>query len=87
MKRSEWLAMSDMVIICEKRRDMMKRLSEFKSKDEDYTLLDMQRFRDQIKFEDHLSWYELQALIIDLMHSNELLIDYAARFERGGYGD
>lgn len=79
--------MSDMVIICEKRRDMMKRLSEFKSKDEDYTLLDMQRFRDQIKFEDHLSWYELQALIIDLMHSNELLIDYAARFERGGYGD
>lgn len=69
------------------RRDMMKRLSEFKSKDEDYTLLDMQRFRDQIKFEDHLSWYELQALIIDLMHSNELLIDYAAKFERGGYGD
>ncbi|WP_347299065.1 hypothetical protein [Dolosigranulum savutiense] len=64
----------------------MKRLSEFKHSEEEYTLLDIQRFRDQIEFE-NISWGEVLGLIKDLYDANELLIDYAARLERGGYGD
>lgn len=64
----------------------MKRLSEFKHSDEEYTLLGIQRFMDQIKFED-LSWNELQGMIRDFHTAIELLLDYAAKMERGGYGD
>lgn len=64
----------------------MKRLSEFKHSEEEYTLLDIQRFRDQIEFE-NISWGEVLGLIKDLYDANELLIDYAAKMERGGYGD
>ena len=64
----------------------MKRLSEFKHNDEDYTLSGMRRFRDQIEFE-NLSWGEVQGMIKDLYDANGLLIDYAAKLERGGYGD
>lgn len=64
----------------------MKRLSEFKHSDEEYTLSGMKQFRDQIEFE-HLSWDEVQGMIQDLYTANGLLIDYAAKLERGGYGD
>lgn len=64
----------------------MKRLSEFKHDDENYTLSGMQGFRDQIEFE-NLTWDELQGMIKDLYEANQLLIDYAAKLERGGYGD
>ncbi|QTJ49207.1 hypothetical protein FE331_00535 [Dolosigranulum pigrum] len=64
----------------------MKRLSEFKHSEEEYTLTGIKGFRDQIEFED-LSWGELQGMIKDLYEANGLLIDYAARLERGGYGD
>lgn len=64
----------------------MKRLSEFKSGDGEYTLLDIQRFRDQIEFE-NISWGEVQGMIRDLYDANELLLDYAEKLERGGYGD
>lgn len=64
----------------------MKRLSEFQHSDGEYTLLDIQRFRDQIEFE-NISWGEVQGMIRDLYDANELLLDYAAKLERGGYGD
>ena len=64
----------------------MKRLSEFKHSDDEYTLSGMREFRDQIEFE-NLSWDELQGLIKDLYDAVGLLIDYAAKQERGGYGD
>ena len=64
----------------------MKRLSEFKHSDEEYTLSGMKQFRDQIEFE-NLSWNDVQGMIKDLYEANGLLIDYAARLERGGYGD
>lgn len=64
----------------------MKRLSEFKRSDGDYTLLDIQRFMGQVEFE-NLSWNDVQGMIQDLYNANGLLIDYAARLERGGYGD
>lgn len=64
----------------------MKRLSEFKHNDEDYTLSGIRGFMDQIKFED-LSWNELQGMIRDFYTAIKLLLDYAAKMERGGYGD
>lgn len=64
----------------------MKRLSEFKHSDDEYTLSGMQGFMDQIKFE-NISWGEVQGMIKDLYEANGLLIDYAAKLERGGYGD
>lgn len=64
----------------------MKRLSEFKHSDEEYTLSGMKQFRDQIEFE-NLSWDDVQGMIQDLYNANGLLIDYAAKLERGGYGD
>ena len=64
----------------------MKRLSEFKHSDEEYTLSGMKQFRDQIEFE-NLSWNDVQGMIQDLYTANGLLIDYAAKLERGGYGD
>ena len=64
----------------------MKRLSEFKHNDEDYTLMGIQGFMDQIEFE-NLSWEELQGMIRDFYTAIKLLLDYAAKLERGGYGD
>lgn len=64
----------------------MKRLSEFKHSDDEYTLSGMKGFMDQIEFE-NLSWGEVQGMIKDLYDSNKLLIDYAEKLERGGYGD
>lgn len=64
----------------------MKRLSEFKHSEEEYTLTGIQRFMDQVEFE-NLSWEELQGMIRDFYTAIELLIDYAAKMERGGYGD
>lgn len=64
----------------------MKRLSEFKHNDEDYTLMGIKGFMDQIEFE-NLSWDEVQGMIRDLYDATKLLIDYAAKLERGGYGD
>lgn len=64
----------------------MKRLSEFKHSDEEYTLSGMQGFMDQIEFE-NLTWDEVQGMIKDLYDANKLLIAYAAKLERGGYGD
>ena len=64
----------------------MKRLSEFKHNDEDYTLSGMREFRDQIEFE-NLSWDEVQGMIQDMYNAIKLLIDYAEKLERGGYGD
>lgn len=64
----------------------MKRLSEFKHNDDEYTLLGIREFRDQIEFE-NLTWDELQGMIRDLYDANELLLDYAEKMERGGYGD
>jgi hypothetical protein len=64
----------------------MKRLDEFKSGDEEYTLLDIQQFMDQVEFE-NLSWDEVQGMIRDFYTAIKLLIAYAARLERGGYGD
>lgn len=64
----------------------MKRLSEFKYNDEEYTLSGMRGFMDQIKFE-NLSWDEVQGMIRDLYDANKLLLDYAEKMERGGYGD
>lgn len=64
----------------------MKRLSEFKHSDEEYTLSGMKQFRDQIEFE-NLSWNDVQGMIRDLYDANGLLIDYAEKLERGGYGD
>lgn len=64
----------------------MKRLSEFKHSDDEYTLSGIKGFMDQIKFED-LSWNELQGMIRDFYTAIKLLLDYAARLERGGYGD
>lgn len=64
----------------------MKRLSEFKHNGEDYTLTGMKGFMDQIEFE-NLSWDEVQGMIRDLYDANGLLIDYAEKLERGGYGD
>lgn len=64
----------------------MKRLSEFKHSEEEYTLSGMKGFMDQIEFE-NLSWGEVQGMIKDLYDSNKLLIDYAEKLERGGYGD
>lgn len=43
----------------------MKRLSEFKHSDEEYTLSGMKQFRDQIEFE-NLSWNDVQGMIQDL---------------------
>lgn len=65
----------------------MKRLSEFKSDDDEYRLSDIQRFQDQFTWETKMSWSEFQALIQDLIKSNQLLLDYAEKMERGGYGD
>lgn len=64
----------------------MKRLSEFKHDDENYTLSGIRGFRDQIEFE-NLSWDEVQGMIRDLYDATKLLIDYAEKLERGGYGD
>lgn len=64
----------------------MKRLIEFKHSDDEYTLSGMREFRDQIEFEG-LSWDDVQGMIQDLYNANGLLIDYAAKLERGGYGD
>ena len=64
----------------------MKRLDEFKSGDEEYTLLDIQQFMDQVEFE-NLSWDEVQGMIRDFYTAIKLLLDYAAKMERGGYGD
>lgn len=64
----------------------MKRLSEFKHNDEDYTLSGIRGFMDQVEFE-NLSWNEVQGMIRDLYDANGLLIDYAEKLERGGYGD
>lgn len=64
----------------------MKRLSEFKHSEEEYTLSGMQGFMDQIKFE-NISWGEVQGMIKDLYDANKLLLDYAEKLERGGYGD
>lgn len=64
----------------------MKRLSEFKHGDDEYTLSGIRGFRDQIEFE-NLTWDELQGMIRDLYDANGLLIDYAEKMERGGYGD
>lgn len=64
----------------------MKRLSEFKHGDDEYTLSGIRGFRDQIEFE-NLTWDELQGMIRDFYTAIELLLDYAAKMERGGYGD
>lgn len=64
----------------------MKRLSEFKHNDEEYTLSGMRGFMDQIEFE-NISWGEVQGMIKDLYDANQLLLDYAEKLERGGYGD
>ena len=64
----------------------MKRLSEFKHNDDEYTLSGIRGFRDQIEFE-NLSWDEVQGMIRDFYTAIELLIDYAEKLERGGYGD
>lgn len=64
----------------------MKRLSEFKHSDDEYTLSGIKGFMDQVKFED-LSWNEVQGMIKDLYDANKLLLDYAEKMERGGYGD
>lgn len=64
----------------------MKRLSEFKHNDEEYTLMGIKGFMNQVEFED-LSWGELKGMIRDLYDANGLLIDYAEKLERGGYGD
>lgn len=64
----------------------MKRLSEFKHSEEEYTLTGMKGFMAQIEFE-NLSWDEVQGMIRDLYDANKLLIDYAEKLERGGYGD
>lgn len=64
----------------------MKRLSEFKHNDEDYTLMGIKGFMDQVEFED-LSWGELQGMIRDFYTAIKLLLDYAEKMERGGYGD
>lgn len=64
----------------------MKRLSEFKYNDEDYTLLGIKGFMDQVEFE-NLSWDELQGMIRDFHTAINLLLDYSAKMERGGYGD
>lgn len=64
----------------------MKRLSEFKHNGEDYTLSGIRGFRDQIEFE-NLTWGEVQGMIKDLYDANQLLLDYAEKLERGGYGD
>lgn len=64
----------------------MKRLSEFKHNDEDYTLMGIKGFMDQVEFE-NLSWNELQGMIRDFYTAIELLLDYATKMERGGYGD
>lgn len=64
----------------------MKRLSEFKHSDDEYTLSGMREFRDQIEFEG-LSWDDVQGMIRDFYTAIKLLIAYAAKLERGGYGD
>lgn len=64
----------------------MKRLSEFKHNGEDYTLSGIRGFMDQVEFE-NLSWKELQGMIRDFHTAIKLLLDYAAKLERGGYGD
>lgn len=64
----------------------MKRLSEFKHNDDEYTLSGIRGFRDQIEFE-NLTWDELQGMIRDFYTAIELLLDYAEKLERGGYGD
>lgn len=64
----------------------MKRLSEFKHSDDEYTLTGMKGFMDQVEFED-LSWGELQGMIRDFYTAIKLLLDYAEKMERGGYGD
>nr|DAX48188.1 MAG TPA: protein of unknown function (DUF5601) [Caudoviricetes sp.] len=64
----------------------MKRLSEFKHGDDEYTLSGIRGFMDQIEFE-NLSWDELQGMIRDFYTAIKLLLDYAEKMERGGYGD
>ena len=64
----------------------MKRLSEFKHSDDEYTLSGIRGFMNQIKFE-NISWGEVQGMIKDLYDANKLLLDYAEKMERGGYGD
>lgn len=64
----------------------MKRLSEFKHNDEEYTLMGIKGFMNQVEFED-LSWGELQGMIRDFYTAIKLLLDYAEKMERGGYGD
>jgi hypothetical protein len=66
---------------------MMKRLSEFKTADEGYYLRDLQVFYEYVEAEEIVETIETQELRFDLIEAGKMAVDYAARLERGGYGD
>nr|DAJ26469.1 MAG TPA: hypothetical protein [Caudoviricetes sp.] len=66
---------------------MMKRLSEFKSADEGYYLRDLQVFLEYAEAEEVVETTEEQEMRFDLIELGKMAVNYAARLERGGYGD
>lgn len=65
----------------------MKRLSKFKSNDNGYYLRDLQVFLEYVEAEEIVKSTETQELLFDLIELGKMAVDYAARLERGGYGD
>lgn len=65
----------------------MKRLIEFKTNDEGYYLRDLQVFLEYLEAEEVVKTTETQELLFDLIELGKMAVDYAAKLERGGYGD
>lgn len=65
----------------------MKRLIEFKSAEDGYYLRDLQVFIEYIEAEAVVKTTEAQDLVFDLVELGKMAVDYAAKLERGGYGD